>query len=110
MIWNKKSSPSEPNADSRWPARILFLSYTSPVLGLGLVTTHPEEEVIMAVLREEQEVSGWTRMGMQMKMISNLVEIGWLWIREWTWTWEWEWERGRVIVKQRRKERGLWAL
>jgi hypothetical protein len=30
----------------------------------------------MAVLREEQEVSGWTRMGMQMKMISNLGEIG----------------------------------
>jgi hypothetical protein len=30
----------------------------------------------MAVLREEQEVSGWTRMGLKMKMISNLAEIG----------------------------------
>jgi hypothetical protein len=40
----------------------------------GLVITPQEEEVIMAVLRGEQQVSGWMRMGM--KMISNLVEIG----------------------------------
>jgi hypothetical protein len=46
-------------------------------MGLGLVIT-PQEEVviiIMAVLRGEQ-VSGWTRMGLKMKMISNLGEIG----------------------------------
>jgi hypothetical protein len=44
-------------------------------MGLGLVITPQEEEVIMAVLRGEQ-VSGWTRMGLKMKMISNLGEIG----------------------------------
>jgi hypothetical protein len=46
-------------------------------MGLGLVIT-PQEEVviIMAVLRGEQGVSGWTRMDMKMKMISNLGEIG----------------------------------
>ena len=47
---------------------------------MGLVITPQEEEVvvviiIMAVLQGEQ-VSGWMRMRMGMKMILNLGEIG----------------------------------